>query len=269
MSSEKVFTEQYKRAIWDRKWHPQKLSREQFDQFIDQAQREGMDPLNDEIIATPRWDKHSGTNRMQVMHGINGLRKMAQRTGEFEGFVGPQWKMTDDPKEPWRDYPTPGAMYARVGVWRRGARVANFVPIRIDAYDTKQRRWAEDREGMGAKVAKSQAIRDTFGTELSGIYTFEEMEKVIESEGPDASLPPRTQLARGVQAWSGIRGKEDLAEAARKFKAAVFPDLQGDATDEQIAHMIEVVREQVANGVDFTAFVQPVGMDGAEDGGTD
>ena len=66
-------------------------------------------------------------------------------------------------------------------VYRKNRTIATYKTVQFDVYNSGRSRWAKDPCGMIAKVALSQALRETYSTALGGLYTQEEMQRVTES----------------------------------------------------------------------------------------
>lgn len=65
-------------------------------------------------------------------------------------------------------------------VYRKNHRTPVYKAVKFSTYNTGRSRWEKDPGGMIAKVALSQALRDSYPTAIGGLYTQEEMQKVTE-----------------------------------------------------------------------------------------
>ena len=75
--------------------------------FLHYSQRTGLDPFSRQIYMIGRWDSRLGGNRYTIQSSIDGLRIIAQRSGEYAGQTQPMWSGADGI---WRDVwlePTP------------------------------------------------------------------------------------------------------------------------------------------------------------------
>jgi phage recombination protein Bet len=147
--------------------------------FLHVCQKTGLDPFARQIHMIGRWDSKAQTKRWTIQTGIDGLRVIAQRTGEFRGRVGPWWCGDDGV---WRDvwlsatppvgarvgvlrYGWPDPVFA-VAVWGEYAQVRDGKPVAL---------WAAKPAHMLAKVAEALALRAAFPQDMASVYTDDEI----------------------------------------------------------------------------------------------
>lgn len=141
--------------------------------FAYHCQRTGLDPFSRQIYAIKRG------GRMTVQAGIDGLRAIAERTGQLDGsqkfWCGPD----GDWREVWLLDKPPAA--AKCIIYRKGCRHP-FVGVALFRdYNGGQGLWGKMPSVMLGKVAEAQALRAGFPADLSGLYASEEMDQ---AEGP-------------------------------------------------------------------------------------
>jgi phage recombination protein Bet len=166
--------------------------------FLHYAQKTGLDPFSRQIYMIGRWSK-DGT-RYTIQSSIDGLRIIAQRSGEYAGQTAPMWCGADGVwTDVWLKNEPPIA--AKVGVYRAGFTEALVAVARLESYRplTKDGKpmglWNTMPDVMLAKVAESLALRKAFPNDLSGIYTSEEMEQADAKPVPQAVQAPQKAQA--------------------------------------------------------------------------
>jgi phage recombination protein Bet len=158
-------------------------SKDEFEVFLHQCRRTGLDPLTRQIYCV----RVGG--RMAILVSIDGFRLIAERSGKYAGQLGPFWCGEDGE---WRDVWVKGKpIAAKVGVLRSDFKEPLWSVARYESY-ARGGNWNQMPDLMSAKVAEALALRRAFPMELSGLYTNDEMEQAGKEEEPADVTPPQT-----------------------------------------------------------------------------
>lgn len=201
--------------------------------FISVCRRTQLDPFARQICAVFRWDSRLGDERMSIQTTIDGLRLIAARTREWQGFAGDPLWCDDDGNwhDVWLRRDLPRA--ARVAVWRAGHREPVTGVAHLEMFrDDRSPMWAPGTKAahMLAKCAEALALRRAFPQELSGLYTEDEMgafndapaavapdvvvEGTVEPDAPQLDAPIVEALTKGVEmvGWDDGRLSMELVD---------------------------------------------------------
>ncbi len=177
--------------------------------FIAQCQRTGLDPFVRQIYMLKRkeYDPESGQylERMVMQIGIDGYRRISDRTGKYVGTLGPYWC---GPEGKWTDVwlkPEPPAA-AKVGIVREGfkepvwgvCRYSEYVQLKRDGKPTAM--WAKMPSNQLAKCAEGQAHRKAFPQEFSGLEPAEELQPAPEADTIEGTASVITTTGPGPDA---------------------------------------------------------------------
>ena len=184
--------------------------------FLTQSKCTGLDPFSRQIYMIGRRQKIGNTDQYEIKQtiqvGIDGLRAIAHRVAQQCHEV---FSMSDtlwaDNNGVWHDVwlaPTPPAA-AKVSV-KRGGGVFSAVAIFKEyapIYKGKlSGMWASKPALMIAKCAEALALRKAFPSDMSGIYTDDEMEKA-----EDVSAPTVVETSAQQQAKTTSRSRPQLS----------------------------------------------------------
>jgi phage recombination protein Bet len=167
--------------------------------FMHVCQRTKLDPFAKQIYFIKRWDTDSQQMVFQPQTAIDGLRLIAERTGEYEGMARAVVVRRGRRVEGRLDGRRRIAVAAKVDRQARRAASPQAVALMREYVQTKRdgtptRMWSA--KGMPVhmigKCAEALALRAQFPQELGDVYSFEE----LSSPNARAKTPRRQPWSR-------------------------------------------------------------------------
>ena len=230
-------------------------SKDELSLFLAISRRLGLDPLTRQIHVVRRWDSRLRREVMAVQVGIDGLRAVAHRTGEMDGYDPPQWC---GPDGVWRDVwlAAEPPVAARVTVYRRGHAHGYTAVALWSEYAQRGRDgalmglWARMPALMLSKCAEALALRRAFPAELAGVYEPAEMDQAddvpaVASTDPELEIEQQTVSAESDSEESG------MTEAQRRYMMALCNELQLDR-EARLQLAREVTGRNITSARDLT-----------------
>ena len=187
------------------------LDDNEFDTFVEQAERLELDPFCRQIYAV----KKEGS-RMQVLCTIDGLRIVAERSSKYAGQTPAMWCGNDGVwKDVWLEKTPPAA--CKVGVMRSDFAQPLFAVARYDSYNQGTTYWTSMPDIMIAKCAEALALRRAFPARLSGCYSDAEIntDRQVRTEPLQKPVEEKTFLAEFIADPEALK-RIDLAEALKE-----------------------------------------------------
>jgi phage recombination protein Bet len=205
--------------------------------FAYACQRTGLDPFSKQIYAIKRGGK------MTIQAGIDGLRAIAERTGELDGSHT-EWCGDDGQwSDVWISAKPPAA--AKTTIWRKGSSHPFTGVARFADYNAGQGLWSKMPAAMIAKCSEALALRKAFPANLSGVYSTDEMEQqAIEPVTVEAVPTPAGDaklFAAGKAAIVKAKTIDDLAKVTARMEVR-----KAGLSDEQNEQLMQLALSREA-----------------------
>ena len=205
--------------------------------FAYACQRTGLDPFSKQIYAIKR-------GKMTIQVGIDGLRSIAERSGQLDGSAtfwigdteGSQWS------DVWLGSKPPAA--AKTIIYRKGCGHPFVGVARFQDYNAGgQGLWSKMPSAMLAKCSEALALRKAFPADMSGVYTVDEMEQaetvtVTATATPPPALAPAGDakvFAAGKAAIAKCSTLDELEAVTKRLEAR-----QNDLSTEQYQELLQM-----------------------------
>ena len=159
----------------------EQVAREATDQelryFLMVCKATGLDPRLKQIYFIKRWDSNAGKKIGAVQSSIDGIRSVAEDSGEYAGQDAPILEFYEHDKNKMRPFSATVTVYRMVS----GERVPfthtaywdEYVQLTKDGNPTSF--WLKMPKNQLAKCAEAGALRKAFPRKLQKIYVHEEM----------------------------------------------------------------------------------------------
>ena len=205
--------------------------------FAYACQRTGLDPFSRQIYAIKRGGK------MTISSGIDGLRSIAERTGQLDGSSS-YWCGEDGVwVDVWLSSKPPAA--AKTIIYRKGCAHPFTATARFADFNAGQGLWSKMPSVMIAKCSEAQALRRAFPADLSGVYSTDEMDQAVEPVTVTAApaLPAKPAGdAKIFQAGKVAIAKADTLDKLQEVVARIDkrkPELSDEQNDELLRFAME------------------------------
>ena len=202
------------------------------------CQRSGLDPFSRQIYAIKRGGK------MSIQVGIDGLRSVAERSGQLDGSAtfwigdteGSQWS------DVWLGSKPPAA--AKTIIYRKGCSHPFVGVARFQDYNAGQGLWSKMPAAMLAKCSEALALRKAFPADMSSLYTADEMEQAetvtVTATAPPALAPAAPAgdakvFAAGKAAIAKCSTLDELEAVTKRLEAR-----QNDLSIEQYQELLQM-----------------------------
>ena len=196
--------------------------------FAETSRRYQLDPFKKEIFLTSYNSKKELPNGQEtyektysVIVGRDGLRVIAQRTGEFIGREDAKFDLKSDGSyktaSEYNDNELPKSCTVTVYRSVNGEKCAFTATVLFKEFSSGKQKWKTMPFQMISKVAESHALKKGFGGELGGLH-IEEEKAAFEDDQMNAK-PSHIQEWESV--LEGVKNKQDLTDLYQKKKEIV------------------------------------------------
>lgn len=200
----------------------------EFQVFMEVCKARGLNPILRQIHLVKRWNSDLNRYVFTPQTGIDGLRAIAERTGEYDGQDEPEFEYDSEGK----------LKLAKVRVYRKGiprpfvgiAHFSEYVQTKKDGSPTAM--WASKPHIMLAKCAEALAFRKAFPEDTSGLYTDDEMPPASEAtEKPKRAQEAETHVEKPALQGAAAQAVVPVALNEETEAARIANGAEDDAAD--------------------------------------
>ena len=204
----------------------------EFKLYLYTATLRGLNPMLKQIYCI-----HLG-GKMTIQTSIDGYRLIANRTGKHQGTERGVLRDTAG-----------NCTGAWAKVYREGWVVPASTEISLGEYDKKQGVWKDKKETMLMKCAEAACLRMAFPEDLSGLYTFDEMESVqLEPFTPKAPQRITEKDLQDAPMWIHVTEYMKAYKIPTKdFAAITGLETWSGQSDEVLENALNILKDYVAN----------------------
>lgn len=184
--------------------------------FIQACQRTGLDPTAKQIYAAQMGGKWT------VLVGVDGMRLVAQRTGQYDGQDPIEWQASED--GPWSTVAPKAPHAARIRIYRKGISRPLEQTVTMAEFGGKGGNWSTRPGHMLGIRAETHGFRRLFPMELSGLYTAEDIDAGTYDSSEVFVIEPTEDwgaLIKEADTKEALTEIADRAKAANEFTDAV------------------------------------------------
>lgn len=244
---------------------------DEFNLFVEVARNLRLDPFRRQVLPLVFSKNDAKKRRMSLVVGIDGMRRIATRTGNYRPASEPPHYEIDEAAK--SDTNPHGIVLCRVSVFQQD-RNGDWFPVMGEAYwdefaaIEEEWHWGDERGKkvytgkkmlsgqwgkmprlMIAKCAEAQALRRGWPDDLSGVYSEEELDRSrVEELASDRLAEQDRQIRQQAVGGRGILFTTDPHEPAVKWPIGDVADrciewINGASLSKQIEWFRSVNRE--------------------------
>ncbi len=205
--------------------------------FLYVCERTKLDPFTKQVHFVKRWDSKAGKEVGAVQVGIDGLRSIAERTGDYAGNDDPVFDGTitvgDKPQ-----INVPEKATVTVYKMVQGQRYPCTASAKWKSYypgDKMGFMWRKLPELMLGKCAEALALRKAFPSVMSGLYVAEEM-----GQAQTVQVIAETDFSKAKRMLEKVASTEELEKAKLKLEKS------DKYSDEEKVELKRIIDETIA-----------------------